>query len=339
MGKIASELLVERLIDWGVDVVFGLPGDGINGIMELCVYNQMVHVPVSIPTLVDIAVKSAISKMGVSHLTFPVDMQEAPADLKPYEGGLGTARTPETAPTYNPPRVVPTEQDLKRAAEVLYRGEKVAMLVGVGALRARDQVLAAADLLASPIIKTLPGKAVVPDDHPLSVGGLGLLGTRPSEEAMDGADTVFMVGTNFPYTRFLPEDRPAVQIEIDPARVGNRMPVGVPLVGEAAETLLGLLPLLRRKENRKFLERAQEEKRKWNEDMAALESPEREPIQPQYLMRCIDRQASDDAILCTDSGTIATWAARHFDIRGDRVFYLSGNLATMAPGLPYALGC
>jgi pyruvate dehydrogenase (quinone)/pyruvate oxidase len=428
MGKIASELLVERLIDWGVDVVFGLPGDGINGIMEglrrhrdrirfllvhheeaaafmatayakstgrlgvclatsgpgglhlinglydakldhvpvlaitgmqatsqlgtgyqqevhldrvfmdLCVYNQMVHVPVSIPTLVDIAVKSAISKMGVSHLTFPVDMQEAPADLKPYEGGLGTARTPETAPTYNPPRVVPTEQDLKRAAEVLNRGEKVAMLVGVGALRARDQVLAAADLLASPIIKTLPGKAVVPDDHPLSVGGLGLLGTRPSEEAMDGADTVFMVGTNFPYTRFLPEDRPAVQIEIDPARVGNRMPVGVPLVGEAAETLLGLLPLLRRKENRKFLERAQEEKRKWNEDMAALESPEREPIQPQYLMRCIDRHASDDAILCTDSGTIATWAARHFDIRGDRVFYLSGNLATMAPGLPYAIG-
>lgn len=427
MKKIASELLVERLIDWGVDTVFGLPGDGINGIMEgfrrhqdrirfllvhheesaafmatgyakstgrlgvclatsgpgglhlinglydakldhvpvlaitgvqatsqlgteyqqevhldkvfmdLCVYNEMVHVPVSIPTLVDIAVRAALARRGVSHLTFPVDMQEAPADLQPFEGGLGTARAPETAPTYHPPRVVPGDQDLERAAQVLNEGKKVVMLVGVGALGAREEVIAAADLLGSPIVKSLPGKAVVPDDHPFSLGGLGLLGTKPSEEAMDDADTIFMVGTNFPYTRFLPPDRRAVQIELDPVRVGNRMPVEVPLVGDAKETLQALRPHLRRDDDRGFLERAQEAKRKWDEDMAALESPEREPIQPQYLMRVIDRIADDDAILTSDSGTIATWAARHFDIRGGRQFYLSGNLATMAPGLPYAI--
>jgi pyruvate dehydrogenase (quinone)/pyruvate oxidase len=198
-------------------------------------------------------------------------------------------------------------------------------------------VLAAAELLGAPIVKTLPGKAVVPDRHPLSVGGLGLLGTRPAEEAMDGCDAVFMIGTNFPYTRFLPPDRRAVQIELDPTRIGMRMPVDAPLVGEAKETLRAMLPLLQRKDDRGFLEKAQEAMTKWNEDMAALEDPEREPIQPQYLMRVIDRLASDEAVLTSDSGTIATWAARHFDIRGDRQFYLSGNLATMAPGLPYAI--
>jgi pyruvate dehydrogenase (quinone) len=425
--QIASELLIQRLIDWGVDTVFGLPGDGINGIMEglrrhedrirfflvhheesaafmatgyakstgrlgvclatsgpgglhlinglydakldhapvlaitgvqatsqlgtefqqevhldrvfmdLCVYNQMITVPVSIPTLVDIAVRAALSRRGVSHLTFPVDMQEAPADLKPYEGGLGAARTPETAPTYNPPHVVPKDEDLQQAAALLTESKKVVFLVGVGALGARDEVLAAAELLAAPIVKTLPGKAVTPDDHPLSVGGLGLLGTRAAEDAMDRCDLVFLIGTNFPYTRFLPEGRRAVQIEIEPTRVGSRMPVDVPLVGDSRETLRALLPLLDRKEDRGFLEKVQEESGKWKQDMAALEDPERTPIQPQYLMRVIDRLASDDAILSTDSGTIATWAARHFDIRGNRQFYLSGNLATMAPGLPYAI--
>ncbi|TMK87359.1 MAG: pyruvate oxidase [Actinobacteria bacterium] len=427
MKKIASELLVERLADWGVDTVFGLPGDGINGIMEglrrhqdrvrfflvhheesaafmatgyakatgrlgvclatsgpgglhlinglydakldhapvlaitgvqstsqlgteyqqevhldrvfmdLCVYNQMLVVPVSIPALVDIAVRTALSRKGVSHLTFPVDMQEAPADEKPYEGGLGTARTPATAPVYIPPRVVPRPEDLQSAARVLNEGRKVAVLAGVGALHARDEVAAAAELLGAPVIKSLPGKAVIPDDHPLSIGGLGLLGTRPSEEAMDGCDTLLLVGTNFPYTRFLPEKARAVQIELDGARVGNRMPVEVPLVGDAKDTLQELIPLLQRKEDRRFLEKAQEGRKEWDRDMAALADGEREPIMPQYLMSVIDRLASDDAILTSDSGTIATWAARHFTIRGGRQFYLSGNLATMAPGLPYSI--
>jgi pyruvate dehydrogenase (quinone) len=425
--KIASELLVERLIAWGVDTVFGLPGDGINGIMEglrrhqdrirfvlvhheesaafmatgyakatgrlgVCLatsgpgglhlvnglydakldhqpvlaitglqatsqlgtdfqqevhldrvfldvaeYNAVVHVPVSIPTLVDMAVRTSFSRRGVSHLTIPVDLQEADADLQPYEGGLGTARTPKTASVYEPPRVVPSDDALRRAADVLNGAGRIVMLVGIGAIGARDAVLEAAETLGSPIVKTLSGKAVVPDDHPLTTGGVGLLGTRPSIEALDEADALFLVGTNFPYTSYLPADKPAVQIELDPTRIGNRVPVEAPLVGEAADTLRALLPFLERKDDRDFLSAAQEGKEAWDEDMAALESPDREPIQPQYLMRVIDRQASDDAILTSDSGTVATWAARHFDIRGNRRFYLSGNLASMAAGLPYAL--
>jgi pyruvate dehydrogenase (quinone) len=427
MDKIASELLVERLAAWGVDTVFGLPGDGINGIMEglrrhrdrvrfvlvhheeaaafmatgyakatgrlgVCLatsgpggihllnglydakldhvpvlaitgmqgtqllgtghqqevhlehlfadvaeYNAMVHVPVSIPTLVDMAVRTALARRGVAHLTFPVDLQEADPDAAPWEGGLHTARKPDTAAVYIPPPAVPDREDLERAAAVLNESRRVVMLVGAGALGAREPVLAVADALASPIVKTLPGKAVVPDDHPLTTGGLGLLGTRPSEDAMEQADCVLLVGTNFPYTRFLPEDARAVQVEVDPVRAGNRMPVDVPLVGEAGPTLEALLPLVGKKSDRGFLEQAQEAMRAWREQMAALEDPERAPIQPQYLMRTIDRQAAEDAILCTDSGTVATWAARHYDIRGRRQFYLSANLATMAPGLPYAI--
>jgi pyruvate dehydrogenase (quinone) len=219
----------------------------------------------------------------------------------------------------------------------LNEGKKVVILAGAGALHARDEVLAAAELLAAPIVKSLPGKAVTPDDHPLSIGGLGLLGTRPGEEAMDECDVVLLIGTNFPYTRFLPDKARAVQVEIDPTRVGNRMPVQAPLVGDAKETLDELIPLLRRKEDRGFLGKLQEEKRKWDQDLLALADPNREPIMPQYLMSVIDRLAADDAILTSDSGTIATWAARYFTIRGDRRFYLSGNLATMAPGLPYAM--
>jgi pyruvate dehydrogenase (quinone) len=428
MEKIASELLVERLADWGVDTVFGLPGDGINGIMEglrrhadrirfvlvhheeaaafmacgyakstgrlgVCLatsgpggihllnglydakldhvpmlaitgmqetqllgtgYQQEVHleklyqdvaeydvmalVPGQIPALVDRAVRTSLAHRTVSHLTFPNDLQVAAADQVPY-AGVGPARLPATAPVYAAPPGLPRAADLERAAAVLNQGTDVVMLVGAGALGARDEVLQVADLLGSPIVKTLPGKAVVPDDHPLATGGIGLLGTRPSEEAMEGAKTLFMVGTNFPYTKHLPgpDQVRTVQVDVDPVRAGNRMPTEVPLVGDAGETLQALLPLLERKEDRGFLERAQQNMAKWRQDLAALEDGSRDPIQPQYLMRVIDRHAADDAILSSDSGTIATWAARHFDIRGRREFYLSGNLASMAPGLPYTI--
>jgi pyruvate dehydrogenase (quinone)/pyruvate oxidase len=292
---------------------------------------------VSIPALVDIAVRTSLSQKGVSHLTFPVDMQEADAELKPYEGGLGTSRTPATAPVYTEPHVVPRDDELRAAADVLNAGSKVAILAGVGARGARDELLEAADLLAAPVVKTLSGKMVVPDAHPLVTGGLGLLGTRPSEDAIDDCDTLLMVGTNFPYTRWLPADRASVQIELDPIRLGNRMPLSAGLVGDAKETLRALIPMLWRKDDRGFLEKAQEGRRKWDEEMAAMATADREPIQPQYLMHVIDQLADDDAILSSDSGTIATWAARYWDIRGRREFYLSGNLATMAPGLPYAI--
>ena len=428
MNKIATDLLVERLADWGVDTVFGLPGDGINGIMEglrrhqdrirfvlvhheeaaafmacgyakatgrlgvclatsgpggihllnglydakldhapvlaitgmqetqllgtgyqqevhleklyqdVAAYDVMVHVPAQIPALVDRAVRTSLAHRTVSHLTFPNDLQIAPADEVPYEG-VAPGRLPQTAPTFTAPPGLPRQADLERAARVLNEGTKVVLLAGAGALGARDEVLQVAERLASPIVKTLPGKAVVPDDHPLTTGGIGLLGTRPSEEAMEDPDTLFMVGTNFPYTKHLPDPDQVrtVQVDLDPVRAGNRMPTEVPLVGDARETLQALVPLLEAKADRGFLERAQAGMASWREQLAALEDPERDPIQPQYLMRVIDRHAADDAILAADSGTIATWAARHFDIRGQRQFYLSGNLASMAPGLPYTI--
>jgi pyruvate dehydrogenase (quinone) len=196
-----------------------------------------------------------------------------------------------------------------------------------------------ANALGAPIVKSLPGKAVVPDDHPLTTGGLGLLGTKPSEEVMEQCDTLFLVGTSFPYTKHLPSPGQArgVQIDIDASLVGLRMPVEAPVVADARAGLEALLPLLDVRTEHAFLDNAQAAMAKWRSDMRALEDPARDPIAPQHLMHCIDETAANDAILTCDSGTIATWAARHWTIRDDRRFYLSGNLATMAPGLPYAI--
>ena len=427
MEKIAAELLVERLVSWGVDTVFGLPGDGINGVMEalrrhrdqirfllvhheesaalmasgyakstgrlgVCLatsgpggvhltnglydakldhvpvlaitgmqatdqlgtgfqqevhlerlfedvadYNAMVVVPVQLPALVDLAVRSALARKSVSHLTFPVDLQEAPPGADPWEGGLGVARPPETSNVFLAPCVVPAPEDLAAAASVLNAGERVVLLAGAGALGAGVELVEIAERLAGPIVKTLPGKAAVPDPDPHVLGGLGLLGTRPAQEAMEEADTLLMVGTNFPYTKYLPDHARVVQIEAEPVRAGNRLPVEVPLIGDARATLQALAGLLDRHDDRRFLERSQQRMLDWRKAMQGLENPDRDPIQPQYLMAVIDRLASGDAILCTDSGTVTTWAARHFDIWGDRRFLLSANLASMAVGLPYAI--
>jgi len=428
MKPLAAETLVTRLIDWGVDTIFGLPGDGINGLFEalrrhqdelrfvlvhheeaaafmacahakttgrlgVCIatsgpggvhllnglydakldhqpvlaitgmqetsllgtgYQQEVHLeklyadvaeydvmitnPQQVETVVDLAVRTALTRRGVSHITFPNDIQVAPADQDPYQH-VAPARPPSTAPVYLPAPGRPRDSDLRRLAEVLNAGTKVAILAGAGALHARDELLAVADLLGAPIVKTLPGKAAVPDDSPYTTGGIGLLGTRPSEQLMTEIDTLFMVGTNFPYTKHLPQVGKVrtVQLEADPVRAGARMPTEVPVVGDAKEGLQALLPLLHRNEDRAFLEACQQDMDRWRQEMASLQSADRDPIAPEYLISVVDRHATDDAILTCDSGTIATWAARHWTIRGGREFYLSGNLATMAPGLPYAI--
>jgi pyruvate dehydrogenase (quinone)/pyruvate oxidase len=306
--------------------------------MDVAEYNQMIHVPVQVPTLVDLAVRHALARRTVSHLTMPTDIQVAEAGANPYSAPAPAVAKP-TAAIYLPAPGTPRDADLRAAAEVLNAGVKVAMLVGAGALHARAEVLQVAEILGSPIIKTLSGKAVVPDDHPLTTGGIGLLGTAPSEEAMEKCDTLLMVGTNFPYTKFLPEVDQAkvVQVEADPVRAGNRLPTEVPLIGDAKETLAALAPFLARHEDRGFLGEAQSGMKEWTEKIGAVADISADPIQPQHLMKVIDRLAADDAILTCDSGTIATWAARHFTIRGGREFYLSGNLASMAPGLPYAI--
>ncbi|MGI8693563.1 MAG: thiamine pyrophosphate-dependent enzyme [Geodermatophilaceae bacterium] len=428
MKAIAAETLVARLIDWGVDTIFGLPGDGINGLFEalrrhqdklrfvlvhheeaaafmacayakttgrlgVCIatsgpggihllnglydakldhqpvlaitgmqetsllgtgYQQEVHLervfqdvaeysvmisnPRHVASLVDMAVRTSLARRGVSHITFPNDIQGAPADADPYEH-VTPARPPATAAVFLPAPGRPREEDLRRLADVLGAGEKVAILAGAGALHARAELLAVADLLGAPIVKTLSGKACVPDDSPFTTGGLGLLGTRPSEQLMQEIDTLLMVGTNYPFTKHLPEPGSVrvVQIESDPVRAGNRMPTEAPVIGDAKEALAALAPLLTRKLDRSFLESCQAKMEGWRVQMSALENVDRDPIAPQYLMSVVDRQATSDAILTCDSGTIATWAARHWTIRDGREFYLSGNLASMAPGLPYAI--
>lgn len=427
MATIASEVLIGRLADWGVDRVFGLPGDGVNGVMEglrrnrervkfvlvhheeaaafmatahakatgrigVCVatsgpggihlanglydaqldhapvlaitgmqetsvlgtgyqqevhlerlfadvagYNQMVVNPTQLPGLVDAAIRTAYARQGVAHLTLPNDIQVADAEADPWRNVV-PARPPATAPIYLPPPARPRESDVRRAADLLNAGERVAILAGVGARGAGALVERAADLLAAPIVKTLAGKMVVPDDSPYTTGGIGLLGTAPSEELVEDIDTLLMLGTNFPYTKHLPEPGKVrvVQVEIEPARAGMRLPTDVPLVGDVTATLEALLPLLRRRTDQAHLHRYQEKTREWQARMAALESPDREPIAPQYVASVLDHVATDSAVLACDSGTVATWAARHWRIRGAREFYLSGNLASMGCGLPYA---
>ncbi|GAA2218707.1 thiamine pyrophosphate-dependent enzyme [Micromonospora olivasterospora] len=428
MQEIVGESLARRLVDWGVDTVFGLPGDGINGLMEgfrrqrekltfvlvhheeaaafmatgyakatgrlgVCAatsgpgaihllnglydakldhtpvlaitgmqetsvlgshyqqevhtpllyhdvadYNLMVTNPQQVPGVVDIAVRNALAKRTVSHLSFPNDVQVAAAGADPYRH-VSPGEPPMSSPVLSQPTVPAAQDDLARAAEVLNAGRKVAMLVGIGARGARDEVLAVAEKLASPVVKTLPGKMVVPDDHPLTTGGLGLLGTRPSEELMEECDTLLMVGTSFPYGKYLPSPGQArvVQIDVDASLVGLRLPVDAAVTADARLALRQLLPMLQAHSDRSFLEKYQRARDTWRAEMVSLQDPSRHPVAPQYLMSCVDAAASSDAILTCDSGTIATWAARHWTIRGDREFYLSGNLATMAPGLPYAI--
>jgi len=194
-------------------------------------------------------------------------------------------------------------------------------------------------VLGSPIVKSLPGKAVVPDDHPLTTGCAGVLGTQPSQEALASADTLLVIGTNYPYARSLadPAAVRAVHLETDLGRVSSRGPADVALVGDAGETLEALLALLERKQDRSFLGQAQAGMAAWRERLADLEDRSRDPVQPQFLVRTVDRLADADAVLCSDSGAMAVWSALHFDVRGERDYLVSANLAAMTAGLPYAI--
>ena len=302
-------------------------------------YDLMITNPARLPGAVDIAIRGALAKRTVSHLCFPTDIQVAEAGEEPY-ASVGPGAPTNTLPVYFRAPTTPREADLRRAADVLNAGTRVAILAGAGALGAGQAVLAVADALGAPIVKTLPGKHVVPDDSPYTTGGLGLRGIGPSEDVMDSCDTLLLLGTNYPYLKYLPTERNVrtVQIDLDPSVVGNRMPTEAPVVGDVRQGIEALLPMLQRKEDRSFLSEAHQGMDSWREGMAALEDPSRQPIAPQYLMHAVDRLTADNAILTCDSGTIATWAARHWTIRGNREFYLSGILATMAPGLPYAIG-
>jgi pyruvate dehydrogenase (quinone) len=284
--------------------------------------------------LIDRAFRNAQVTRSPSTIIVPNDVQELDAVPKPphehatIHSGLG----------YISPRVVPCRDDLQRAADVLNAGERVAMLVGQGCLEARPEVEAVADVLGAGVAKALLGKAVLSDELPWVTGAIGLLGTKPSWDMMMNCDTLLMVGTAFPYPEFLPEegDARAVQIDIDGRMLSLRYPVEVGLLGDSAETLRALLPMLERKDRdwRRWIEG---QVKRWWEVLDARAHNPANPLNPQRVFWELSPRLPNDAILAADSGSSANWFARDVRVRGDMMSSLSGNLATMGCGVPYAI--
>jgi pyruvate dehydrogenase (quinone) len=421
-----ADVVAESLIDWGVDVIFGLPGDGINGFIEslrqrqdrikfvlvrheeasafmacayakftgkigacvatsgpgaihllnglydakldntpviaitgstysdlmnsdyqqdvnlidlfsdVSVYNTMINQPEQTEMAVDIACRTALSRRGVSHITIPIDVQE-----RRIAGRYSRHKVAGHTSDVFADCIVPDRSLLEKAAGILNSGERIVMLVGQGCLGAEDEVIAVAEKLGAPIVKALLGKAVVPDDHPYSIGGLGLLGTEPATDAMTEADTLLMIGTSFPYIEYLPKPRQArgIQIDIKPEKIGLRFPVEVGLIGDAKLTLAALLPLLRQRseEDKRFLKSKQEAMQNWFGLLRERSTRSDKPIKPQVIAAAVSEELEDNAIISVDCGTHTSWAAQHIMIRKGMKFSLSGTLASMACGLPYAI--
>jgi pyruvate dehydrogenase (quinone) len=248
----------------------------------------------------------------------------------------GTVHTGIGSATHS---LVPNEIGLRQAAEVLNAGSRVAILAGAGALHATDELIEVAELLGAGIAKALLGKAAVPDDLPFVTGSIGLLGTRPSWDLMQGCDTLLMVGSSFPYSEFLPEEGKArgVQIDLDGRMVGIRYPMEVNLIGDSKLALRALLPLLQRKENRSWLQKIERGVQEWWQVIERRAMQPAEPINPQLIFYELSKRLPDGAILTSDSGSAANWYARDVKLRAGMKASLSGTLATMGPGVPYAI--
>ncbi|HSU29626.1 MAG TPA: thiamine pyrophosphate-dependent enzyme [Bryobacteraceae bacterium] len=427
MAKTAGDVIVETLMDWGVDTIFGIPGDGIDGVIEalrkqqdhikfiqnrheeaaafaacgyakftgrlgvclatsgpggihllnglydakmdgqpvlaitgmqfhdligtytqqdveldklfqdVAVYNERIMGIAHARNITELACRSALSRRGVAHITIPVDFQDQ------------TAKE-ETRSKRNVPNHVsnifsrgarkPEPFELQSAAKILNEGKKVAIFAGQGALRAGTQLEKIAELLGAPIIKSLLGKSCVPDNSPYTTGGLGLLGTLPSEEAMGECDTLFIVGTVQPYIPFYPKIGQAkcVQLDIDPTRISLRYPADVALVGDAAETLDLLIPYLQPAKDKSFLQKAQKGMKEWNEMLEKRGTAMTMPMKPQVVAYELGKRIPSNALVASDSGTNTTWWARYVPSLPGAIHTCSGNLATMACGFPYAIG-
>jgi pyruvate dehydrogenase (quinone) len=285
--------------------------------------------------VVDRAVRIALSQRTVTAIIVPSDVQELPYEEPPRAHGALYAGPPE----YRAPVIRPADDELRRAAEVLNAGTKVAMLVGQGARGATDEVVEVAELLGAGVAKALNGRAVVPDDLPFVTGSIGLLGTKPSDDMMQGCDTLLMVGTSFPYSEWLPEPGQArgVQIDLDPRKLGIRYPVEVAMVGDAAAALRALVPHLRRQEDRSWREEIEAGVERWWRLLDERAHVDAEPVNPQLVFHELSERLPDRAIVLADSGSATNWFARHLRLRRGMDTALSGGLATMCPAVPYAL--
>jgi pyruvate dehydrogenase (quinone)/pyruvate oxidase len=291
--------------------------------------------PAHVQDVVEQACRTALAYHQPTHVMMPVDFQSQPAKDR-SERNVADHVSNIMARGGQ----LPNPEMLQRAADILNGAEKPFILAGRGAIGATQELLAIAERLQAPIGKPLLGKQAVPDDSPFTTGGVGLLGTRPSQEAFESCDTLLIVGSSFPYIEFYPKpgQAKAVQIELDPKRVGLRYPVEVGLVGDSKLVLSELLPLLRKNDNGKFLKSAQDGMRDWRELMTERATRRDMPMKPQVVTHELNKLLDDDAIVITDSGTITAWTARHVDMRGTMQFSCSGTLASMACGLPYAIG-
>ncbi len=422
----AAEILVDTLIAWNVEVVFGLPGDGINGIMEalrrkqekisfiqvrheesaafmacayakwtgklgvclatsgpggthlltglydakldqapvlaitgmqfhdlietftqqdvdltrvfndVAVYNAQVSDAAHMENVASLACRTALSRKGVAHLSIASDIQEQPSEASRRSKRNRPAHTPQEMFA---PRCLPTDGELDRAAAVLNDASRVAILAGRGAMGAAAELEEAATLLQAPVIKALLGKAVLPDDHPHTTGGIGILGTLPSQEAMENCDALLIVGSTFPYIEYYPKPGQArgVQIDCDAQRIGLRFPVEAGLVGDARETLAALNRRLTRKADSRFLAEAQASMQTWREMMRQSEDGQSHPLKPQLVARAFGERLAGNTVLAADSGQNTELAARHVDLRHGQAFGVSGALASMACGLSYAI--
>ncbi|MEJ8660794.1 thiamine pyrophosphate-requiring protein [Streptomyces sp. MS1.AVA.4] len=296
---------------------------------------EMVTVPEQLPNVIDRAMRTAYARRTVTAVIVPADVQEL--DYSPPTHSFKMVPSSMGMGHYAP---VPADEDVQRAAQILNDGEKVAILIGQGARGARAEVEQLADVLGAGVAKALLGKDVLPDDLPYVTGAIGLLGTRPSYELMRDCDTLLVIGSSFPYTQFLPEfgQARAVQIDIDPHMIGLRYPFEVNLVGDARETLKRLLTQLERKGDRTWRDKVETDVARWWDVMQRRAAVDADPINPEYVFHALDERLPMDAIITADSGSSANWYARHLRLRGDMRGSLSGTLATMGPGVPYAIG-
>ena len=298
-------------------------------------YVHMATVPEQVRHLIDRAIRIAYTEKTVTCIILPNDLQELDAPSKPprkhgsVHSGIGITE----------PRIVPNATDLKRAADILNEGEKVGILIGAGARNAPEQVIEIADILGAGVAKALLGKDALPDDLPFVTGSIGLLGTNPSYTLMAKCDTLLMIGTDFPYSEFLPKEgqAKAVQIDIEGKRLGIRYPIDVNLVGDSQETLKELIPLLKRKEERSWREKIEKEIEEWWKILEERAMKEANPINPQRVYWELSKKLPENCILSSDSGSSANWYARDIKIRKGMRGSLSGKLATMCPGVPYAI--
>jgi pyruvate dehydrogenase (quinone) len=296
---------------------------------------EFASVPAQIRHLVDRAVRIALDQRTVTCIIVPNDLASlAAVESPPHEHG-----TIHSGVGYSPPKIVPNDDDLQRAAEILNAGEKVAILVGQGAMHAGDEVTEVAELLGAGVAKALLGKAALPDDLPFVTGSIGLLGTKPSWNLMMDCDTLLMIGSSFPYSEFLPEEgkAKAVQIDIDGRMIGIRYPMDVNLVGDSKETLKALLPHLKRNDDRSWRGKIESEVADWWNLVEERAMQDAQPLNPQRVFHELSPRLPDNCILSSDSGSSANWFARDLKIRKGMMASLSGTLATMGPGVPYAI--